>query len=200
APGFWVYAPGADQQLHLRLIELHRGLLWSIVQRSALARYLFINMRLSRRVFEFAWPRSLVVGDPGSEAPRYAGNTEAAADTARIDTSLAAMDAFFRDLSDLVGLPPDRVAFTMDGFRYPAAATQGAGTYFDRMRREFQARAAARGYEVIDMDPWFFAHFRQHAQPFDFPRDGHWNPIAHGIAAQAVLSSRLMARLLHEAK
>src|SRR5207302_6009836 len=66
-------------------------------------------------------------------AGTYAGNTAADANAERVRDSVAAIDAFFRDLSGL-GLPPDRVLFTMDGFRYPERATAGAGTYFDLMR------------------------------------------------------------------
>ena len=104
------------------------------------------------------------------------------------------MDAFFRDLPDYTGLPPDRISFTTDGFRYPDAAEDGRGTYFDRMRKIFQQRALSLGNEVIDPDPLFFADFRQFGERFEYPRDGHWNGRAHGIVARAILSSRLLAR------
>ena len=59
-------------------------------------------------------------------APRYAGNTDASADDKRVQDSLAAIDAFFRDMPERVGLPPDRVLFTLDGFR-SADAAQATG-------------------------------------------------------------------------
>jgi hypothetical protein len=59
----------------------------------------------------------------------------------------------FRDLPTIVSLPPDRVLFTVDGFRYPDAEAEGKGTYFDLMRRAFISKAAPLGYEVIDLDP-----------------------------------------------
>lgn len=82
----------------------------------------------------------------------------------------------------------------MDGFRYPDEATKGVGTYFDRMRHAFRERAEARGYEVIDVDPLFFSHFRQHVRRFEYLRDPHWNATGHGVVADAVMSSRLVAR------
>jgi hypothetical protein len=198
-PGFWSYVPDAGGEFHLQLTELRRGMVWSIVQRSALARYLFINMRLNRRMFRFPWLQSLLFGKPLDEAARYAGNTAADADAARIDASLAVIEAFLRDLPVLTGLPAERIAFTLDGFRYPDLAATGVGTYFDRMRRAFRDKAGTRGYEVIDLDPAFFAHFRARGERFDYPRDGHWNGTAHGVVAQAVLGSRLLDHLAPEA-
>jgi len=61
-----------------------------------------------------------------SASPRYAGNTDFEASPKRVSDSLAAIDAFFRDLPVKTGLPPDRVLFTLDGFRYPQAAAEGA--------------------------------------------------------------------------
>jgi hypothetical protein len=85
--------------------------------------------------------------------------------------------------------------FTLDGFRYPDAAAGGGGTYFELMRRAFRSKAEALGYETIDLDPYFFAHHAAHAQRFEYPRDGHWNETGHAVAAEAVLASRLIARL-----
>ena len=78
---------------------------------------------------------------------------------ARVATSLAAIEAVFRDLPEIVGLPPDRVLFTLDGFRYPDAVPGATGTYFDLMRRAFRSKATSLGYEVIDLDADFFTHY-----------------------------------------
>src|SRR5271167_3217858 len=67
----------------------------SLVDNSALARYLFFNLQF------------------------YTGNMAAAPDAARIDASLAMIDAVFRDLPDIVGLPPDRILLTLDGSVIP---------------------------------------------------------------------------------
>jgi hypothetical protein len=193
--GFWTYTPTLDGRLELKLYELNRGLAWSMVQRSALARYLFINMHFNRYMADFSWMRALVMGKQALDQPRYAGNTEAAATDSRIKDSLNALDAFFRDLTEMTGLPPERIAFTLDGFRYPEVARQNSGTFFDRMRQAFLEKAQARGYEVIDMDRVFFPNFDQNKQRFEFERDGHWNGMAHGLAAEAVLKSSFMERV-----
>ena len=155
-PGWWVYAPGPDRNLHFRLTEYRPGWLRSVVYNSSIARYLFFNLQLG-----YAWTqiRSFFFGSPAIAAERYAGNTAAQASSVWLAASLAAMDAFFRDLPDMIGLPPDRVLFTLDGFRYPDAVAGATGTYFDLMRRAFRSRAESLGYEVIDLDPLFFKHF-----------------------------------------
>ena len=71
----------------------------------------------------------------------------------------------------------------------------GAGTYFDLMRRAFRSRAEALGYQCLDLDPYFFAHYAAHAQRFEYPRDGHWNETGHAVAAKAVLASKLVGGL-----
>lgn len=188
APGFWVYAPGADGRLRLRLVELRRRLPRTLLAQSAFARYLFINLHLK----EYANGRWLRARLGGHQA-RVAGYTSADADPGRVGDSLAAIDAFFRDLPEYSGLPPDRISFTVDGFRYPAAAQEGRGTYFDRMREAFQQRALSLGYEVLDLDRFFFADHHARGVPFEYPRDGHWNGHAHGVVASAIASSRLLA-------
>ena len=190
SPGYWVYAPEPDGQLRMHLVELRRGFMRSVLAHSVFARYLFINLHVK----EYAKLRSLRAHSSGEGHVRFAGFTRADADPGRISASLAVMDAFFRDLPEYTGLPPDRITFTTDGFRYPKAAEEGKGTYFDQMGNAFEQRALSQGYEVLDLDRWFFADFRQFGQRFEYPHDGHWNDRGHAIAAKAILSSRLLAR------
>jgi hypothetical protein len=191
-PGWWVYAPGPDGNLHLRLIEYRPGWLRSVVYNSTLARYLFFNLQFGNTWRQI---RSFIFGSPAIAAPRYTGNTAAGADPARVATSLAVIEAVFRDLPEIVGLPPDRVLFTLDGFRYPYAVPGATGSYFDLMRRAFRSKATSLGYEVIDLDADFFTHYAEHAQRFEYPRDGHWNETGHAVAAKAVLASKLVGGL-----
>jgi hypothetical protein len=63
------------------------------------------------------------------------------------------------------------------------------------MRKAFRSKAESLGYEIIDLDPDFFQHYAAHAQRFEYPRDGHWNEIGHGVAAKAILASKLVGGL-----
>ena len=194
-PGWWVYVPGLDGNLSLRLIEYNPNWLRAVLSNSSLARYLFFNLQFTNTWRQI---RSFFFGSPDMAAPRYAGNTGAEADLSRVRASLAAIDAVFRDLPAIVGLPPNRVLFTVDGFRYPDAAATGRGTYFDLMRRAFCSKAESLGYEVIDLDPLFFEHYAAHGLRFEYPQDGHWNETGHAVAAKAVLESKSVHRLTRQ--
>src|SRR3954469_905619 len=127
-PGFWQYAPDANGVLRLRLNPHEAGALISLARHSALARYVIINLGLQNSLLFALRPfGELIFGKPANAAPRYAGNTDASADEKRVQDSLAAIGAFLRDVPERIGLPPGRVLFTLDGFRYPDAAQAGAG-------------------------------------------------------------------------
>jgi hypothetical protein len=192
-PGWWVYAPGPDETLHLELIEYRPGWLRSVFRHSSLAQYVFFNLQFANTWSEIY---SFFFGSPAAAGPRYAGNTDAQADPVRVKASLAVIDAIFRDIPSIVGLPPERVLFTLDGFRYPDLAAAGTGTYFDLMRRAFRSKATSLGYEVIDLDPDFLQHYAAHAERFEYPHDAHWNGTGHAVAANAVLASKLVERLI----
>ena len=88
----------------------------------------------------------------------------------------------------------------MDGVRYPIDDPAGQAardaSYFVKMRTYLLDRAQVLGFGTIDMDPKFFAHWRAHKQRFDYsPRDGHWNSLAHGLAAEAVMQSPLFMEM-----
>ena len=192
-PGFWMYAV-EDGALRLRLVDYHPGWAIELARRSALARYIIINLRAQETIFKVRWLAEWIFGRPAQAAPFY-GNTEAGVTGRRVQDSIAAIDAFFRDLPQVVGLPPQNVLFTVDGFRYPAAIEEGRGSYFDLMRSAFLAKAQALGYEAIDLDPRFVARWTATGERFEFPDDGHWNNNGHHVAEEAVAASGVFRRL-----
>lgn len=190
-PGWWVYEPGADGRPKLRLVEYRPGIARPLVYNSALARYLFFNLQFTNTWRELM---QLVFGSPANAAPQYAGNTAADMTAARMEMSLAIIDAFFRDLPEMTGLPPERILFSLDGFRYPDSVPKHE-TYFNSMRQTFIAKARSLNYEAIDLDQWFFPDFEKRRQRFEYPTDGHWNGLGHDLAARAVLQSEMLHRL-----
>jgi hypothetical protein len=84
----------------------------------------------------------------------------------------------------------------VDGFRYPEAARDQAGSYFATMRNAFLQRARQAGFVAIDLDTPFFAAFAATGQRFDFPSDGHWSGAGHEIAAKALIENGFPARVL----
>jgi hypothetical protein len=190
--GFWHFSPDKNGELHLELLEFRPSWKAAFAINSALTRYLIANLGVLAYSDNL---RHLYYRVMGREQERYAGNTAATVDAERVRHSLAVIDAFFRDLPVWVELPPERVLFTVDGFRYPEAAAKNSGSYFALMRRAFIAKAKASGYEAIDLDRWFFPLHRARGTRFEFPHDGHWNAAGHAVAAEAVRASNLLARL-----
>ena len=193
-PGFWHYVPDERGELRLRLFEHHPGWLKDLARKSALARYVVMNLHLQESMSVLGRLDAWLFSTPAKAAPRYAGNTDATADPVRVNASLAVIDAFFRDLPVMTGLPASSVLFILDGFRYPQAAEAGRGTYFDLMRRAFLERAHNLGYEATDLDEHFIPSHLRSGERFEFPDDAHWSGNGHRIAAEVVMSSRGLAR------
>jgi hypothetical protein len=190
APGFWYYAPATDGELHLQLVEYHPDEMTALVRRSALLRYLAVNLGATYRfaaIMNWLRPHD----DSKEWRQRYAGSTFANPSAPRVAASEAAVNAFLRDLGK-IGLSTQCIAFTVDGSRYPERVERNAGTFFDIMRRHFLERASAHGYEAIDLDPLFLARYRETGEQFEFPNDGHWNANGHHVAADALRSSKLL--------
>ena len=190
SPVYSAYEADTDGQLRLRSFEYRQSTLRAVLSRSALARYLIINLKLEHFI------QTLPLWHPPARQASAAGaggeagtSTSEDADARRARISLAVIDAFLRDLKAMVALPPERILFLMDGFHYPEAAASGADSYFGRMRKAFLAKASALGYGTIDLDPQFLARHRKTDVSFEVPDDGHWNAIGHQVAAEAVLSS-----------
>ena len=66
----------------------------------------------------------------------------------------------------------------------PMRRAGGQGTYFDLMRRAFIEKAAAKGYEVIDLDTRFIPRHARTGESFEFRDDNHWNAAGHEVAAR----------------
>ncbi len=189
---YWYYVPDGDGVLRLKLFEHRRSVLRSLAIKSALARYLLINLQIDQVIHQTPFLKNLLVGSAHAQAVEPPPPD---ADAERLRVSYAVIEAFFRDLAAMVSLPPDRILFTLDGFHYPESAAAARGYYLDRMRRAFAAKAASLGYGLIDLDPHFFADFARRGQPFEIPGDGHWTANAHAVVAGAVLASPFVQRL-----
>ena len=204
-PGFHHYREESDG-LKLVRVDYEPDPLRSLVRLSALARYTVFNLeapvavpRTMARLSRF-WPRSSQPGlteqesetaerATGDAEQQFLGNVPRVVEAKRLTASKRAVDAFFRDLPEMSGLAPQRILFVLDGIRYPTDYDPEA--YFVRMRRYFLEQAASLGYGTIDMEHHFLPEHEANGTRFEFPTDGHWNGIAHGMAAQAVARSDL---------
>jgi hypothetical protein len=121
----------------------------------------------------------------------------------RIAWSKRAVDEFLVELPTRSGLTPGRILFVVDGMRPqlydPGDRARSDSSFFGQMRTYFIGHARAKGFEVVDMQPAFVAHYATHRQQFENPHDGHWNAIAHGVVANAVTRSNVFTTFMDSA-
>ena len=174
-----------DGSLSLERIDFTPTLVHRLARRSALVRYLERNLSL------LYWVARVPIWFAGGR-PDYRYRGERAVPFAK-----QAVDAFFELLPEHSGLGPERIAFVVDGIRpalYDDETLEAArGSYFDVMRRYFLAHAGRLGYETLDLQPRFIAHWRKHRQRFEYPQDHHWNALGHERCFDAVRSSKLLS-------
>jgi len=183
APGFHHFVENPDGTLTLAQRPLPSNRLHALLRRSALVNYLFRNLELR------ALPRRMrSIFGSGAD---HVGNTRAAADPVRMEASDRVIEAFLAELPQHAGLPAERVVLVVDGLRAaiyePDRAEALSDSYFARMRRNLISRAQAAGHPVLDMHPVFAEHYTRNGRPFEFADDGHWNALAHGIAAETLV-------------
>lgn len=187
APGLHYFQSSSDGGFTLKRIDYQPTGLRKFLRRSAVARYLVLNFNIDGLLSNpLVWIGS-------KEGPgKFAGNVDASSDPVRLADSQRAVQEFLARLPSATGLSPDKILFLVDGFRYPDAAKAADQSYFGQMRRYFLSKAAAAGYEAIDMDTVFLPHYLKQAARFEFPNDGHWNGLAHALAAEESIKSKTL--------
>jgi len=193
-PGLHVYVKGPDGRLQLRRTDYRPSSLRALVRHSALGRYLVFHLHVLDTAKEIA-ARWGLTSAAHAAMPQHVGNTAAEASPERVRDSQAAIDAVLDDFGKMVALPPERIAFLVDGARYEGDIEVTERSYFGQMRTYFMRQASQRGYEVIDLQPRFVARSRDSRTRFEFPTDGHWNATGHAVVAEALASSKLYAAI-----
>jgi hypothetical protein len=189
-PGFHHFQESDNSTLVLQRYDYSPTILRKIFRRSALARYLVLNLHLEAALAAI-WNRVLLPAEAAA-LPRSVGNTAALVTDARIKDSERVILAFFDELPRRTALAPNRVAFLMDGIRPQLYQGQSAlhavrDTYYPLMREFFMREARARGYGVVDLQPLFMRRHQADGTVFEFEEDAHWNGAGHEMAAQALL-------------
>ncbi len=191
APGFHYFATDSNGLMELRLVDYEPSRwLRKTAKKSALVRYLFLTAGIDPEKVS-----AMFDSNQAGQQRHFVGNTSADATQDRLRDSKAAVDAFFDKLPKKSGLPPGSILFVVDGMR-PDLYTDDAiklarGSYFDLMRTYFIGRATALGYQVIDMQPVFERHYREHGKRFEFPTDAHWNVLGHQLVADEIAKTSM---------
>jgi hypothetical protein len=184
----YYYVEGSNQELELKRFDYAPSLLRVVARQSALFRYLSWNVHIEG-VWYNLWHRH----------EEFVGNKQARVGGQVVADSQRAVDAFFRDLPKLTGLPPESILFTLDALRpeiYSAGdLVRAEESFVAQMRRFFLQAARSRGYEVIDLQPAFIADFQKRSRRFEYPEDNHWNSTGHEVVAQQVRRSQVYQRV-----
>ncbi len=149
--------------------------LWRrLVYESALFRYLWLNVKLPR-FFKKSTNRSKPAVQNMDTLP------------ARITHQ------FISGLKEVAGTIP--VWLVTDAPRPAVYARQwetASSTHPVAKQYAFlRQQAQMAGFHTVDLAPAFRKDFLTHRQRFEFPTDGHWNPLGHRLAAEALATSML---------
>lgn len=170
-----------NNQLELVRQDYSPSFTGAIVSRSRLAMYLLTNAKIQHQIANLF---------NSSRQVEYVGQTSAKADTTRLALSKDAVERFLELLPQYAGLPSEDIFFIVDGLRpdlYTEKGRKGAvGSYAEQMRKFFMDKARSQQYTVVDMQPIFEQHYAANGNRFEFKKDGHWNGIGHGVAADAL--------------
>lgn len=193
-PGYHHFVEQGDGRLLLERSDWHHSFRYKLARSSALIRYLTHNLTLQE---------SLRRINPWRGDQKYDSDalpTSASAESMRVAHSKRAVDTFLEQLPEFSGLDPERIALVVDGIRphlYYDNEVNGPEledrSFEDVMRRYFLANARRKGYETIDMQPVFIAHYQAHRQRFEWSFDGHWNALGHERCFDAVAHSELLS-------
>jgi hypothetical protein len=141
-----------------------------LVLRSALARYIYFNLKVGALL-----------------APASGRNENQSHFAADIAGRNRALTYYFEQLQLLGRELGMRIIFLVDGARKSIYAGDSSKTWVGDDREYFITQARLAGFTVADMQPVFVQHWAALHERMDFlPADGHWNSVAHQLAAQQV--------------
>jgi hypothetical protein len=188
--GLFNLYPKPDGGFDHRLTPLPTpGLLQSIARHSALALYLVRNVKITSVLTNVGFN----IARADQTMPRYVGHTSSDASPARVEEGDRVIDWFLDALPAAACLSAGDIILVVDAPR-PEVYDVGAlasvqSSYFVLMRKRIIAEARARGFKVVDTEPYFIAAYAADHQRFEYPSDGHWNAHGHEVVAAAVLEA-----------
>ncbi len=157
-----------------------------VIQKSALARYLYFNLKFP---------------DWLSKAVRVGGTVETSSVTVAPARMEKILNYYFSELQKMAGATQVQILFLIDADReaiYSGQLSQKA--LRNKADRETFLRAAPTyGLGVVNLQTVFEGHWMQRRERMDYlPADGHWNPLAHQLAAAELLKHIKQAKAYRE--
>ena len=149
------------------------------LRRSAIIRYLVINMRMLDRLY--------VLKQRLNKSRRFEANIDPTTMEAYIHDGILehALDYLLGMLHQVTGRA--NVLFVIDGNR--RAIYDGDDprkTFFYRMNQLLRKQTYRYNFPLIDLTDWFEDDWKREGEPFNWAIDYHWNQRGHGVAAAAI--------------
>jgi len=143
--------------------------------RFALIRYLYYNLKFP----EWASKSLTALIHPAPQAVSHSENLTS--------KKQQVLNYYFSELRALGSANGFRVIFLLDGDRKAIYSHNREHGWNAEDRQLFTTSAAQHGLDVVDMQPVFQRYWNDKHERMDFlPMDGHWNPVAHKLAAEEI--------------
>ncbi len=145
-----------------------------IVLQSALARYIYYNLKLPD------WVSKALVSARSNTKVKSKND---------LSTNELVLNYYFSQLRLLSDSDNFRVVFLLDGDRKAIYSRNVEQAWNPDNRQLFLKLALKHGLDVVDMQPAFKRHWDQTLERMDYlPIDGHWNLVAHKLAADEIIN------------
>jgi len=194
-PRFHYFAQGGNG-LVLQRVDYHRSAIRTFLRKSALVRYVMLNLQAGLMVENLRRPRCR------SEDFYACAAGSIAALEQRIVDAQRAVDYFLDQVTVKSGLSRDAVVFVVDAMRpamySPEELRKAESGYIFRMRQYFKTQAGARGYQVVDLQPAFIRRHQRDGSRFEFPIDAHWNELGNRLVAEELAKSAVFSRMFRK--
>ncbi len=183
-PAFYYFFEKPDGSLYLDKVDFFITP-WrrNLVRASRLMAYLTQNVQIGDRIKDI-----MQRGDNSIHATSF--------DHHRLAESKQAIDFFLDQLIKTVSLDRSKLVFIVDAvpaFMYDQNETLESNSSFElALNSFFIERATSFEFPVISLQDIFTVHYRAHGLRFDYPTDGHWNPMAHEIVCTSIIDSRYL--------
>ncbi|MEM6781477.1 MAG: hypothetical protein AAF569_06400 [Pseudomonadota bacterium] len=195
---FHHFAENENGVLEARLLEEYiPSKLRSVIAHSALARYLFFNLKVSQSYNRFKQKLSR----QNNAETLYINNVEAFTSEEKLNDSYRAISAFFDLLPSYSGLDPKDIVLAIDAprrFIYSPDMKPEEKSYFEKTREFFIREGRQKGFTVIDMLPAFSRHYSENSQKFENETDWHWNGLGHDVVHQEILNTGAFRRFMNQ--
>lgn len=191
APGFH-YLEERDNGLSLERVDYRVGSFRPFIQKSALLRYLVLNLKIQQFPGLFA---RLFRKKEKNEI--FENNVRKTASSEKLIDSKKAVLFFLNNVGSHTGLPNEKILFVVDGLRQQiyTGASEVSQSYAAQMFRFFISQARKMDFPVIDMQDIFAKDYKVQQKNFEFKVDAHWNGYGHQKVAEAIAEHHVFQTL-----